>query len=158
MRSELAKILRQNATDAERRLWARLRSRQLDGYKFRRQVPLGPYVADFVCLSERLVVEVDGGQHSRRRNADAARTVWLEGSGFRVLRFWNNDVLGNLEGVLETIRRNLPPTPSLPRKGGSDPAGEGDSSSPSRSVGRSPTSIERPRQPFGAPASEGGKA
>jgi very-short-patch-repair endonuclease len=123
MRSEFAKSLRQNATAAERRLWSRLRNRQLDGHKFRRQVPLGLYIADFACLSERLVVEVDGGQHAWRATTDAARTAALEARGYRVLRVWNNDVLGNLEGVLQTIRRHLPPAPTLPRKGGGRPIG-----------------------------------
>ena len=118
MPSELARELRQNPTDAEKRLWQHLRNRQLDGHKFRRQVPLGRYVVDFACLEARLIVEVDGGQHGWRAAADAARTAWLKGNGFRVLRFWNNEVLGNLAGVLDTIRRHLPPTPTLPRKGG----------------------------------------
>ena len=118
MRSDLVRNLRQNATDAERRLWSHLRNRQLDGHKFRRQVPLGPYIADFACLSERLIVEVDGGQHAWQATTDAARTPWLEAEGYRVLRFWNSEVLGNLEGVLQTIRHTLPPTPTLPRKGG----------------------------------------
>ena len=118
MPSDLARELRQRLTEAERRLWHRLRNRQLDGYKFRRQVPLGRYIADFVCLQARLVVEVDGGQHGWRAEADEARTSWLETNGFHVLRFWNNEVCDNLAGVLDTIRRNLPPTPALPRKGG----------------------------------------
>ena len=116
--SDLARALRQNPTHAEKRLWHHLRNRQLDGQKFRRQVPLGLYVGDFVCLQARLVVEVDGGQHDWRARADQARTAWLKANGFHVLRFWNNEVLGNIAGVLDTIRRNLPPTPALPRKGG----------------------------------------
>ena len=118
MPSDLARDLRQRPTDAERRLWHRLRNRQLDGCKFRRQVALGRYVADFVCLQARLVVEVDGGQHEWHAKADEARTSWLEANGFHVLRFWNNELCDNLAGVLDTIRRNLPPTPALPRKGG----------------------------------------
>ena len=118
MASPVARKLRRNPTEAERQLWSRLRSHQLDGYKFRRQVPLGPYVADFACLAARLVIEIDGGRHAWRADEDTARTAWLESNGFRVLRFWNNDVLGNAEGVLETIRQSLPPTPTLPRKGG----------------------------------------
>jgi very-short-patch-repair endonuclease len=106
--SSIARTLRKNSTDAEQRLWSRLRGRQLDGCRFRRQAPLGPYVADFVCFAARLVIEIDGGQHSWRANEDAARTSWFEPNGFRVLRFWNNEVLGDLEGVLETIRRALP--------------------------------------------------
>ena len=86
------------------RLWSRLRRRQVDGHRFRRQVPIGPFVADFTCLEARLIVEVDGGQHNMRALDDARRTAWLESQGFRVLRFWNNDVLTNLPGVPETIR------------------------------------------------------
>ena len=107
MASSVARTLRQNATDAERRLWSRLRKRQLEGCRFRRQAPLEPYVVDFACLAARLVIEVDGGQHSWRAEQDAARKSWLEANGFRVLRFWNNEVLANTDGVLETIRRAL---------------------------------------------------
>jgi very-short-patch-repair endonuclease len=107
MASSFARALRRNPTDAEQRLWARLRGRQLDGCRFRRQAPLGPYVVDFACLAARLVIEVDGGQHSWRAKEDGARKSWLEANGFHVVRFWNNEVLGNLEGVLETIRLAL---------------------------------------------------
>ena len=107
MASSIARSLRQNLTDAEQRLWSQVRRRQLEGFRFRRQVPLGPYVVDFACLAARLVIEVDGGQHGLRAEKDAARTSWLEANGFHVLRFWNNEVLGNTEGVLETIRRTL---------------------------------------------------
>ena len=107
MASTLARRLRKNPTDAESRLWLHLRQKQLGGFRFRRQVPLGPYVADFVCQSEKLVVEVDGGQHADRIEDDARRSTWLAANGYRVLRFWNNDVLGNTEGVLETILRAL---------------------------------------------------
>src|SRR6266404_2835045 len=102
MASTRARQLRSNPTDAEMRLWSKLRRKQIDGHRFRRQVPIGPYIADFVCLERRLVIEVDGGQHSESI-ADDARTAWLEGQGFCVLRFWNNDVLGNTEGVLTVI-------------------------------------------------------
>src|SRR5260221_124580 len=88
-----ARRLRQNRTDAERALWARLRRKQLDGARFRQQVPLGPYVVDFLCFERRLIVEVDGGQHSLAMPADQARTAWLEERGFRLIRFWNHDVL-----------------------------------------------------------------
>lgn len=100
-----ARRLRRDMTDAERALWRILRSRLLDGWKFRRQVPLGPYIADFASHSARLVVEADGGQHDRE--SDAARTSFLEGEGYRVLRFWNNDILTNPEGVATTIAGNL---------------------------------------------------
>jgi very-short-patch-repair endonuclease len=107
MASSIARTLRQNLTDAEQRLWSRLRRRQLDGCRFRRQAPLGPYVVDFACLAARLVIAVDGGEHSRRAENDAARSSWLEANGFHVLRFWTNEVLGNSKGVQETIRRAL---------------------------------------------------
>ena len=107
MSTAVARHLRKNLTEAEGRLWQRLRQKQLGGFRFRRQVPLGQYVADFVCLSEKLVVEVDGGQHARRIEQDERRAAWLAENGFRVLRFWNNDVLSNTEGVLETILRAL---------------------------------------------------
>ena len=103
MTSRHARTLRVNQTEAEARLWQRLRGRQLDGAKFRRQAPVGPYIADFVCLAAKLIVELDGGQHADNEEADAARTAWLEGRGFRVLRFWNNDALGDTDGVLDEI-------------------------------------------------------
>ena len=96
-----ARGLRRDSTDAERLLWRRLRDRQLGGFKFRRQATLGPYVADFLCVEARLVVEADGGQHTAE--ADAKRSAFLEAKGLRVLRFWNNEILENPEGVLETI-------------------------------------------------------
>ncbi len=102
-----ARHLRKNLTDAESRLWHRLRRRQLGGFRFRRQVPLGPYVADLVCLPAKLVVEVDGGQHADRAAQDDVRTASLVANGFRVLRFWNNEALANTEGVLEVILRAL---------------------------------------------------
>ncbi|MEA2779450.1 MAG: hypothetical protein QOK29_994 [Rhodospirillaceae bacterium] len=103
MSIERARRLRKNLTDAERRLWSKLRRRQLDGFRFRRQVPLGPYFVDFLCIEERLIIEVDGGQHAVEQAADAKRTAWLEGEGFRVVRFWNNDVLANADGVIEIM-------------------------------------------------------
>ena len=98
--STRARRLRSNQTEAERQLWYRLRDRRLDGYKFRRQVALGRYVADFVCMSSRVIVEIDGGQHAQRRQYDAQRTRQLQNEGFAVLRFWNNEVMQNLDGVL----------------------------------------------------------
>ncbi len=92
-RIPFARTLRKASTDAEAKLWQGLRARQLNGYKFRRQVPMGNYVADFVCLEARLIVEVDGGQHAERSDYDEARTDWLHAQGFCVLRFWNNEVL-----------------------------------------------------------------
>src|SRR5215475_2266514 len=102
----IARRLRRDSTDAERRLWYRLRARQIDGAKFVRQDPIGPYVVDFVCRGLRLIVEVDGGQHATDKR-DAVRDAWLSDRGYRVLRFWNNDVLGNTEGVLESIAAAL---------------------------------------------------
>ena len=100
------KLLRQNATDAERRLWSLLRNRRLQHYKFRRQHPIGAFVADFACTKHRLVVEADGGQHNESA-ADARRTAWLESQGWRVIRFWNNEILANTEGVLIAILQAL---------------------------------------------------
>ena len=98
-----AKELRNNPTEAERILWQHLRLRQLGGYKFRRQQPLGNYIVDFVCLGKRLVVEVDGRQHNSQHSYDERCDAWLEQQGFRVLRFWNNEVLYNVEGVKGAI-------------------------------------------------------
>jgi len=113
-----AKRLRQNMTEAEQKLWQALRARQL-GRKFRRQHPLGPYIVDFVCLQDKLVIEVDGGQHLLQVRSDQARTHWLQKSGYRVLRFWNNNVLKDINTVMERIDAELtssPPQPS-PLKG-----------------------------------------
>jgi very-short-patch-repair endonuclease len=120
MASTRARELRTNATDAERKLWWKLRYRQVGGYRFRRQVPIGPYVVDFACLSHRLLIEVDGAQHGENIAYDRARTRWLESRGYRVLRFWNGDVLQDIEGVLETIYRALAetPHPNPPPQGG----------------------------------------
>jgi very-short-patch-repair endonuclease len=120
--SRHASPLRRNGTDAERALWTELRSRRLGGHKFRRQWTIGPYIADFCCLECHLIVEADGGQHTEE--ADADRTAYLRAEGFRIIRFWNNDVLGNLDGVLAAILEALggpaaeDPHPSLlPRAG-----------------------------------------
>ncbi len=94
-------------TDAERRLWRYLRLRQLDGHKFRRQVPIGPYIADFVCLKAMLVIEVDGGQHAEAHAYDSRRDDFMRGQGYRILRFWNNDVLANMDGVWQTIVKEI---------------------------------------------------
>ena len=98
-----ASILRKNQTDAEGLLWHYLRGKQLGGYKFRRQQPIGGYVADFVCMPRKLIVELDGGQHADRQIYDRERDAYLRGQGYRVLRFWNNEVMGNCYGVLEQI-------------------------------------------------------
>ena len=100
----VARILRRDRTEAEARLWRYLRNRQMEGAKFRFQAPVGPYVADFLCVEARLIVELDGGQHGVQVEKDAVRTKALEAAGYTVIRFWNNEVLANTEGVLETIR------------------------------------------------------
>ena len=105
----LARQLRQQSTDAERILWSQLRRNALEGVKFKREHPIGPYIVDFVSLENRLIVELDGGQHNELegQESDKERTEWLEKKGYRVLRFWNNDVLTNIEGVYNTIRQAL---------------------------------------------------
>ncbi|MSO69441.1 MAG: endonuclease domain-containing protein [Alphaproteobacteria bacterium] len=103
---EQARRLRRDSTDAERRLWKQLRDRKIAGAKFRRQVPIGPYIADFACLEVKLIVEVDGEQHAEP-GIDTVRTSFLEADGFRVLHLWNNDVMANIEGVVAVIERAL---------------------------------------------------
>jgi very-short-patch-repair endonuclease len=112
--------LRNNSTDAERRLWSHIKNRQLAGIRFNRQVPIGPFICDFVARSIKLVIELDGGQHALARDADQRRTTYLERSGYSVLRFWNNDVLENSEGVVGVIERALAnsPSPSPSRQAG----------------------------------------
>ena len=105
-----ARQLRRRMTDAENRLWFHLRNRALDGRKFRRQVPVGPYVVDFACVQARLAVELDGGQHAGNLK-DPARTAFLRKQGYRVLRFWNNDVLQRTDAVLEQVLTALVPDP-----------------------------------------------
>lgn len=112
----IARTLRTHSTDAERKLWRHLRLRQLDGWRFRRQHPLGNYVVDFVCLDRRLVVEVDGGQHVNS-NADRRRDENLQRQGFRVLRFWNTEILCNVAFVLERIVDALQNTAAPPDQG-----------------------------------------
>jgi very-short-patch-repair endonuclease len=102
----IAKTLRKKSTDAENFLWKQLRRKQLEGLKFRRQQPIDNYVVDFVCFKKRIVIEVDGGQHSIERDKDSERDNYLVINGFKVLRFWNNEVLQNIEGVLEIIRKS----------------------------------------------------
>ena len=102
-----ARRLRRHQTDAERILWFRLRGRRLAGWKFKRQVPIDRFIADFVCADAKLVVELDGSQHAVRTGQDLERTKTLEAMGYLVLRFWNNDVMRNLDGVLEEILNTL---------------------------------------------------
>ena len=116
-----ARALRKNSTDAERILWSELRDHRLNGARFRRQVPIENYIADFVCHAAGLVIELDGGQHfaEDREAADARRSARIEAQGFRVLRFSNHDVMTNRTGVVETIAAAVAagtPTPALPRK------------------------------------------
>jgi very-short-patch-repair endonuclease len=102
---ERARELRKNANDAEQRLWSLLRGKQLSGYKFRRQYPIGNYIADFACISARLVIEVDGDTHGNdeAEARDAKRTEYIERLGYRVIRFWNDQVFSATDGVIETI-------------------------------------------------------
>jgi very-short-patch-repair endonuclease len=105
-KTKLSRHLRRRTTIAERVLWNRLRSRALCGLKFVRQEPVGPYIVDLVCREERLVIEVDGGHHAQS-SRDTIRDRWLRNHGYRVLRFWNNDVIANADGVLEAIADTL---------------------------------------------------
>ena len=107
-----ARSLRRDMTDAERVLWRKLRGGSFEGCKFRRQVAIEPYIVDFVCLESRLIIEADGGQHHHQRPYDIERTKYLESMGYRVLRFWNHEILNELEGVLEQIRVTLNEIPS----------------------------------------------
>ena len=124
-----ARRLRRDMTDAEQKLWRHLKRLSLPHSHFHRQATVGPFFADFACHEARLIIEIDGGQHNeeKRSSADAARTAYLNAHGYRVLRFWNNDVLANVDGVLETIdlalRNTTPPTPdpSPPQAGGGEP-------------------------------------
>ncbi len=110
-----ARDLRKNMTDAEISLWQCLRDRQLAGYKFRRQHPIGPFIVDFVCLEKKIVIEIDGSQHINDKEADNKRSDYLNNHGFRVLRVWNNQVLQEKEAVLSMILTSLsenePPHP-----------------------------------------------
>ena len=103
MYRDLARRLRKGMTDAERFVWARLRHKQFDGFRFRRQAPIGPYIADFVCYEARLILELDGSQHAEQTDRDAVRTAWFETQGFRLLRAWNHQVVqdwGTVEAEL----------------------------------------------------------
>lgn len=102
-----AKTLRRNLTDAEQKLWYHLRAHRFMGRKFKRQKPIGRYVVDFVCLEEKLIIELDGGQHAENCEYDHERDSWLRSQGYTVLRFWNNELMNETEGVLEKIRLAL---------------------------------------------------
>ncbi len=116
-----ARQMRRQSTDAERVLWSKLRDRRMMNCKFRRQFPTGRYIADFVCRKHNLIIEIDGGHHADQQDYDAVRTEWLRSQGFDALRYWDNDVLTQLESVLESIGNALkkrgasyspPPQPS----------------------------------------------
>ncbi|MSP88004.1 MAG: DUF559 domain-containing protein [Alphaproteobacteria bacterium] len=124
-----ARKLRRDATDAERRLWSKLRLGQMKGFKFRRQAPIGHYIADFACYAPRLIIEIDGGQHTEDAAYDSKRTAWFESQGVTIIRFWNNEVLQHADVVLESVRQTLlrlasaaaeasPPTLPSPTRGG----------------------------------------
>jgi very-short-patch-repair endonuclease len=120
-----ARNLRKNMTDAERALWRHLRLRQIEGHKFHRQQVLGPYIVDFACLDRKLIIEVDGGQHGEQATRDDGRAAWLEARGFRVLRFWNHEVIEDIEAVKAVIARALRPHPNPPQlrgEGGQSPS------------------------------------
>jgi len=120
--NQRARALRRRMTDAERLLWRHLRNRELGGWKFRRQYPVGPFIVDFICVEKNVVIEVDGGQHAENEALDLKRSAYLNKMGYRVLRFWNNEVLQETEAVLEAIfatlansKQNSPsPQPSPP--------------------------------------------
>jgi len=107
MTDPVVKKLRQNSTEAEAKLWYQLRRKQVGGLRFRRQYRLGNYIVDFVCLPARLIIEVDGGQHAEQVARDEARTAWLESQGFRVIRFWNSDVLGTWKACCTSSASSL---------------------------------------------------
>ncbi len=111
--TKFAKALRQNITDAEQLLWRHLRAHRLNGQKFRRQQPIGPYVVEFVHLGAKMIVEADGGQHSQSES-DVVRDEWLTSQGFKIMRFWNNDILNNTDAVLTAILDALAPSPLTP--------------------------------------------
>ena len=123
-----ARRLRREETDAERKLWSRLRDRRLCGVRFRRQHPIGPFIADFCCTEAELIIELDGGQHALQQNADRVRTEFLESQGYAVLRFWDNDIFTNIDGIRQRIVEALGvggprPSPCPPPRGERDSKG-----------------------------------
>ena len=117
-----ARKLRRTSTDVERKLWHRIRDKQMDNFRFRRQRPIGKYIVDFICLDAKLIIELDGGQHAENGAYDDKRTAFLVSLGYRVLRFWNNEVIENIDGVLERLGdellvANANPTLALPLTG-----------------------------------------
>lgn len=109
-----ARELRQRSTNAEQLLWRHLKAKQLAGLKFRRQEQIGRFIADFVCYEKKIIIEADGGQHAIEQEKDRERSQWLNAQGFSVLRFWNHEILTNIDGVLEVIKKycDKPPSPS----------------------------------------------
>lgn len=118
-KAQFARALRKNQTEAEKRLWYYLRDRRLNGFKFRRQHVIGPYVVDLVCIEQKLIIELDGGQHVERASQDERRSLYLAQQDFRVIRFWNDQVLTQTPDVLAAILRALSPSPQP-----SPPSGE----------------------------------
>ncbi len=108
---DTARGLRVSATDAEQKLWSRLRNKQLDGFQFRRQYSIGPFFVDFICLEADLIIEVDGSQHADQEQRDERRSAFLSNYGCRVLRFWNSEVLSDVDSVVERIMEVLRHTP-----------------------------------------------
>ena len=98
-----ARQLRRNQTDAEKIMWRKLRAKQLQDLKFRRQQPIGEFIVDFVCFEKKLIIELDGGQHEKNKEQDEIRDAWLSSQGYTVVRFWNNDILKNIDGVMQSI-------------------------------------------------------
>jgi very-short-patch-repair endonuclease len=109
-----ARSLRRNSTDAETVLWQQLRNRRLHGFKFRRQVPIGRYIVDFLCEEPAIIIELDGGQHADQADYDETRTDWLRAKGFQVIRFWNNDVIHSFDAVLERLIAEMTTVNSQP--------------------------------------------
>ena len=146
----LARHLRRHATDVERKLWYQIRDKQIEGFRFRRQRPIGKFIVDFICLEAKLIIELDGGQHATAVTEDEKRTAFLEASGYRVLRFWNNEVIENMEGVLAHLLEALlltrvDPTPALPL------AGEGVDRDSLQSSARTPSPVFRGKAGMGVP-------
>jgi very-short-patch-repair endonuclease len=108
--THLARRLRRESTEAEKLLWSYLRRKSLFGFKFRRQEQIGDYIVDFVCYEKKLIIELDGGHHNQDETKinDARRQIWLESQNFKVVRFWNNEVMKNIKGVLQKIKENIP--------------------------------------------------
>ncbi len=121
--TDLAKELRKRSTDTERLLWKHLRTKQFEGLKFKRQQPVGKYIVDFICFEKKIIIELDGGQHTQpsETQKDKERDIWFEAQGYKVLRFWDNEVFMNTRGVLEFIKAYLqehPPLDPLPSREG----------------------------------------